>query len=110
VTDGDRVRDLYHDLGVSPEASPKALRAALEWVRSHRVEASGSYRVAVQAYAILSDPQARLEYDRSIGIAPPDDGEGDASRQAGVHRGPRHADDKDLGHRRWIGILLRKTS
>jgi curved DNA-binding protein CbpA len=103
------VCDLYHDLGVSPDASPKALRAALDWVRAHRAEASGSYRVAVQAYAILSDPHARLEYDRSIGIAPPDDGEEDAAG-SGVRRGPRHADDSDLGHRRWIGILLRKTS
>jgi DnaJ-class molecular chaperone len=109
MADGDRVRDLYHDLGVSPSASPTALRSALDWVREHRSEASGSHRIAVQAYAILSDPQARAEYDRSIGIASPEAPGGDPSRQPGVHHRPRHADDKDLGPRRWIGILLRKA-
>jgi curved DNA-binding protein CbpA len=60
------VRDLYYDLGVSRDAGPKELRNAIEWLRANRTETSMGYQRGAQAYAVLSDPELRREYDVEV--------------------------------------------
>lgn len=71
--------DLYAVLGVPPTAAPEEIRRAFRaLMRRHHPDTRGSaatpgagangdaaFQRAVAAYAVLGDPQARVEYDRA---------------------------------------------
>jgi tetratricopeptide (TPR) repeat protein len=61
-------RDYYSVLGVSPDATPEAIREAfrrcLARVVEQGVDDPGAYRELIDAYHVLSDSERRAEYDR----------------------------------------------
>jgi molecular chaperone DnaJ len=68
-----RATDYYAVLGVEPEASAEDIRAAFrQLAREHHPDATGGdpvseqrYKEISEAYAVLSDPQKRQEYDQA---------------------------------------------
>lgn len=63
------MRDHYEVLGVSPEASAKEIKSAFRKRAKSRHPDTGAdgdeeMRLTLEAYKVLSDPQARREYDR----------------------------------------------
>lgn len=63
------MRDYYEVLGVHPEASAKEIKSAFRKRAKSRHPDTGAYgddemRLTLEAYKVLSDPQARREYDR----------------------------------------------
>lgn len=61
--------NLYDELGVEPDATPAAIKAAhRKLVKAHHPDAGGdgdAFRRAQHAYDILSDPERRERYDRT---------------------------------------------
>lgn len=69
--------DYYAALGVDPDASPEEIRSAFrQLAREHHPDATGGdasseqrYKEISEAYAVLSDPQKRRQYDAArVGI------------------------------------------
>jgi molecular chaperone DnaJ len=64
-------RDYYHVLGVSRDANAKTIKNAFRALalehhpdRSREADAGERFKEIAEAYAVLSDPQRRAEYDR----------------------------------------------
>lgn len=69
-------QDLYHILGVEPDADSEGIRQAYrrEAKRSHpdasgNCRSAGRFRAVEEAYQTLRDPQRRRAYDRRLGGA-----------------------------------------
>jgi molecular chaperone DnaJ len=65
--------DHYQTLGVSPDATPEAIRAAFrELSRRHHPDTAGDTKTAKKfqavkaAYDVLRDPKARAKYDEQL--------------------------------------------
>ena len=68
----DALRDHYVALGVTPDADHEVIKAAFRALAkkyhpdtvAHAVAAEGRFREINEAHAVLSNPEARTEYDR----------------------------------------------
>ena len=66
------MRDHYVALGVTPDADHEVIKAAFRALAkkyhpdtvAHAVAAEGRFREINEAHAVLSNPEARTEYDR----------------------------------------------
>lgn len=65
-----RLRDLYGDLGVQPNASADDVKRAFRArAKTHHPDAGGDaerYKTLSFAYAVLSDPEKRSQYDAML--------------------------------------------
>lgn len=65
---------LYTDLDIAPDATPEQIKAAhLKMVKMHHPDRGGDinkFILAMHAYSVLSDPDIRALYDKSLKPAP----------------------------------------
>jgi hypothetical protein len=97
---------LYEVLGVPPSADPATVRRAyLDLARQHHPDRHGGdaarMRAVNEAWAVLSDPERRARYDRSLapapatgGPAPP--GPGPGTVRPGYEPDPRYPADEPV--------------
>jgi DnaJ-class molecular chaperone len=72
------LRDHYAALGVTPDADHDVVKAAFRALAkkyhpdtaAHAVAAKGRFREINEAHSVLSNPEARAEYDRWLSAQP----------------------------------------
>lgn len=84
----------YETLDVEPQAAAEEIKTAYRWlIRMHHPDLVGSSteseattRLLTEAFACLSDPSARRDYDRELLPEPEEPGPEPLPRQAAPHR------------------------